>query len=77
MELSASSTENGSAKGKVDCITTGVDQHDFVMGLNATYLEEFLAAIGKEPFTASFKKSQSAAMFEVPQFKYVVMPMRI
>ena len=77
VELSASSTENGSAKGKVDCITTGVDQHDFVMGLNATYLEEFLAAIGKEPFTASFKESQSAAMFEVPQFKYVVMPMRI
>ena len=77
VELSASSTEIGSAKGKVDCITTGVDQYDFAVGLNATYLEEFLAAIGKEsPFTASFKDSKSAAMFEVPHFKYVVMPLR-
>ena len=78
VELSASSTEIGSAKGKVDCITTGVDQYNFAIGLNATYLEEFLAAIGKEaPFTASFKESQSAVMFEVPHFKYVVMPMGI
>ena len=78
VELSASSPEIGSAKGKVDCITTGVDQYDFAVSLSATYLEEFLAAIGKEPsFTASFKDSQSAAMFEVPHFKYVVMPLRI
>ena len=75
--ISASSLENGSAKADVQCSISGLNGHPVEIGFCADYILDFLNVVKKGEFKIALKDSQSAGLFEVDNFKHVVMPMRI
>ena len=80
-ELSAASVDSGKATATVKADINHSDGNDeLLIGLNSQYVLEFLKIAGKNPVSMSVKDSQSAALFEVseiPNYSYVLMPMRI
>jgi DNA polymerase III subunit beta len=70
--LSAESIDNGSARATFDCATNG----DVTVGINSTFLSEFLKIAGEESVKVELKDGQSALQFSMDNFRYVLMPMR-
>ncbi len=78
LKVFADSIERGSASAELDCVLDPViDGPGCRIGFCATYIQEFLRAIEDQPFTMGIKDEQSAAIFKIENFEYVVMPMRI
>ena len=77
--LSASSTDRGSAKADIPCVTVGLPAHSAAlqMWFNGEYILDFLKVIDEGQFTLALKDRESAGVFEVKDFKYIIMPMRI
>ena len=87
-ELSAHSSENGKATAAVEAnVTHRVVDGDMIatadevaIGLNSSYVLDFLKIAGKNPVTMSLKDGASAALLEVPSipgYSYILMPMRL
>lgn len=74
--LSAESTERGSAKTQLGYETEGL-LHPVAVGLNSEYVLELLKVVGKEPVKVSLEAPDKALLFEIPNLKYIQMPMRI
>lgn len=78
VEISASSTERGSAKASLAVMTDGLSpKGEIVMGFNSAYIEDFLKVIDEDVFTFRIKDAQSSGLIEVDNFNYIIMPMRI
>lgn len=79
LELSVSTFDRGSAYALQECLVTGWpgEQHALEIGLNSGFVLDFLKQAGDVPSTASFRDGQSAALFAIDGWQYVVMPVRI
>lgn len=78
VELSASSSERGSAKASLSVYTEGFSPKDWmVVGFNSGYIEDFLKVIDEGEFVLRLKDPQSSGLFEAQNIRYVVMPMRM
>lgn len=77
--LSAERSERGSAKGAIQCSTTGIEANDanLNVGFNYGYIEDFLKVVNGSEFTFSFRDAQSAGLLQAPGIDYALMPMRI
>lgn len=79
--LSASSTDTGSASATVKAVITHSDETpEIVTGFNSAYVLDALKVAGKSPVVLSLKDAQSAGVFTVPslpEYSYVIMPMRM
>lgn len=79
--LSASSVDAGSASATVKAsIKHSEDDSEIAMGFNSHYILEMLKAAGKNSVVLSLKDQQSAGVFTIPslpEYQYVLMPMRI
>jgi DNA polymerase-3 subunit beta len=71
--ISASSTERGSASAPLDIAVNG----SLKIGLNSTYVLDFLKAVGDVPVEVGVRDPQSSVKFSVEGFDYIVMPMRL
>lgn len=81
LKISASSTANGESEDSID---TPYDKESIVTGFNATYLLDFIKAIGgKGEFKMMFKNSSTAALLrpdaenQQTDFQCVLMPLRV
>lgn len=79
LKLSASSTETGESE---DSIETPYNGDTLTIGFNATYLLDFLKAVGSGDVSLELKDPQSAGQLrplsvEDYKYRYIVMPMRI
>jgi DNA polymerase III subunit beta len=79
LKLSASSTETGESE---DSIETPYQGDGLTIGFNATYLLDFLKAVGSGDVSLELKDPQSAGQLrplgsEEYKYRYIVMPMRI
>lgn len=79
IEFSASSPEYGEAKEMIEKEYAG---EPMVIGFNAQYLLDFLAAAAEGPISIELKDEQSAGQMrpladEAYRYRYVIMPMRI
>jgi DNA polymerase III subunit beta len=79
LKLSASSTETGESE---DSIETDYNGDGLTIGFNATYLLDFLKAVGSGDVRLELKDPQSAGQLrpgdsEDYKYRYIVMPMRI
>jgi DNA polymerase III sliding clamp (beta) subunit (PCNA family) len=84
LELNACSSEVGSAFAILECPVTGWEavedsfpEHKLSLGLSAPYVLDFLKKLGDTPFIGAFRDAQSSALFSVPNWDYVIMPMGI
>lgn len=76
LELSAQSSDHGTAKAVLDCTSTL--SQPVHAGFNNTYIRDFLKGLDDgDGFTAHIKDSQSCIMLTQGQWKVAVMPMRI
>ena len=79
LKVSSSSSESGESEETLEAQYEG----DAVqVGFNSQYLLDFLAAMGTGPVRLEFKDEQSAGQLcpagaDAPQYRYIVMPMRI
>jgi DNA polymerase-3 subunit beta len=79
VKVSSSSSESGESEESLEADYSGEPMQ---IGFNCQYLLDFLAATGTGPVCFEFKDEQSAgqlrpAATDGPQYRYVVMPMRI
>jgi DNA polymerase III subunit beta len=79
LKLSASSTETGESE---DSIETPYNGDGLTIGFNATYILDFLKAVGSGDVSLELKDPQSAGQLrplgsEDYKYRYIVMPMRI
>jgi len=79
LKLSASSTETGESE---DSIETPYNGDSLTIGFNATYLLDFLKAVGSGDVSLELKDPQSAGQLrplgsDDYKYRYIVMPMRI
>src|ERR1700740_2849446 len=79
LKLSASSTETGESE---DSIETPFNGDGLTIGFNATYLLDFLKAVGSGARSLELKDPQSAGQLrplgsDDYKYRYIVMPMRI
>lgn len=74
--LSAATAEAGDSTEDVPCTGAG----EIEIGLNASYVRDFLEAIECDTVAVSFNDAQSAVEFRIAasdDYRYVVMPMRL
>jgi len=74
--LSAATAEAGDSTEDVPCTGSG----EIEIGLNASYVQDFLNAIECDSVAVSFNDAQSAVEFRIAgsdDYRYVVMPMRL
>jgi DNA polymerase III subunit beta len=88
-ELSAESSETGKAAARVLATVTHKEsvegsetpaEPEVFIGLNSSFVLDFLKVAAKESVTMSVRDGQSAALLEIPSipgYSYIVMPMRI
>src|SRR6201987_3157431 len=79
LKLSASSTETGESE---DSLETPYQGDGLTIGFNATYILDFLKAVGSGDVSLELKDPQSAGQLrplgsEEYKYRYIVMPMRI
>jgi DNA polymerase-3 subunit beta len=79
LKLSASSTETGESE---DSLETPYNGDTLTIGFNATYLLDFLKAVGSGDVSLELKDPQSAGQLrplgsDDYKYRYIVMPMRI
>jgi DNA polymerase III subunit beta len=79
LKLSASSTETGESE---DSLETPYNGDGLTIGFNATYILDFLKAVGSGDVSLELKDPQSAGQLrplgsEDYKYRYIVMPMRI
>jgi DNA polymerase-3 subunit beta len=79
LKLSASSTETGESE---DSIETPYNGDGLTIGFNATYILDFLKAVGSGDVSLELKDPQSAGQLrplgsDDYKYRYIVMPMRI
>jgi DNA polymerase-3 subunit beta len=78
IEVSSSNPEMGEARESVEVDYRGAEME---IGFNARYLLDFLGVVGEEKFTLHLKDEQTQGMLTPtaaePEYRYVVMPMRI
>src|ERR1700741_1313922 len=79
LKLSASSTEMGESE---DSLETPYNGDGLTIGFNATYILDFLKAVGSGEVSLELKDPQSAGQLrplgnEDYKYRYIVMPMRI
>src|SRR5579864_6186369 len=79
LKLSASSTETGESE---DSIETPFQGEGMTIGFNATYILDFLKAVGSGDVSLELKDPQSAGQLRPLgsydyKYRYIVMPMRI
>jgi len=78
MEVSSSNPEMGEAREVVEVEYRGAEME---IGFNARYLLDFLGVVGQDTFTLYLKDEQTQGMMAPtgaePDYRYVVMPMRI
>lgn len=79
LKLSASSTETGESE---DSVETPFNGDGLTIGFNASYLLDFLKAVGSGDVSLELKDAQSAGQLrplgsEDYKYRYIVMPMRI
>jgi len=70
--LSATS-QNRHAEGKLTCTSNGSVR----IGFNADYILDFIKRCGTSEVNCFLRDGQSAALFEIENWKYLSMPMRI
>jgi len=79
LKISASSTETGESEDSIEADYNG---DALAIGFNATYLTDFLKAVGSGEVKLELKDAQSAGQLrpaegEDYKYRYIVMPMRI
>lgn len=79
LKVSSSSSDSGESE---EAIEASYEGDPMQIGFNSQYLLDFLAAVSTGPVNFEFKDEQSAgqlrpASTEGPQYRYIVMPMRI
>src|ERR1700740_742313 len=79
LKLSASSTETGESE---DSLETPYNGDTLTIGFNATYILDFLKAVGSGDVSLELKDPQSAGQLrplgsDDYKYRYIVMPMRI
>jgi DNA polymerase-3 subunit beta len=79
LKVSSSSSESGESEETLEAQYEGEAMQ---IGFNAQYLLDFLSAMGTGPVRLEFKDEQSAGQLrpggsDAPQYRYIVMPMRI
>jgi DNA polymerase-3 subunit beta len=77
--LSAESSASGKASAPVKASINNSGK-EITIGLNSAYVLDVLKVAGKNPVALSLKDAQSAGVFTVPslpEYSYVLMPMRI
>lgn len=72
LKLLAKSTKRGSASATVPCT---VGDGKATIGLNSTYILDFLKQAGDVPVEVLFKDGQTSVLFKLPDYSYLVMPM--
>ena len=71
LRLSATSTDNGTAKADFPCAATG----ELAVKVDSKYLAEFLKIVGDKPVEVGLKNAQSAMKFSADGFDYLLMPL--
>ena len=79
IEVSSNNPEMGEARENVE---VGYRGNEMEIGFNARYLLDFLGAVGEEKITLHLKDEQTQGMMtpaagHEPDYRYIVMPMRI
>ena len=79
IEVSSSNPEMGEARESLEVGYRGAEME---IGFNARYLLDFLGVVGEERFTLHLKDEQTQGMMTPattaePEYRYIVMPMRI
>lgn len=73
LTMAAHSSDRGAALATFECKATD----ELTIRLNSEYLIQFLKQVGDAPISVSLRDAQSAAMFSVDNWKYILMPMRM
>jgi DNA polymerase-3 subunit beta len=73
----AESLERGSARVPVPAAIENMQTTGMTIGFCGEFILDFLAVLPDQEFTLSLTKADMAGMFEVENFKYIVMPMRL
>ncbi len=79
LEVSSSNPEMGEAR---EGLEVGYRGPEMEIGFNARYILDFLGVVGEEKFTLQLKDEQTQGMLTPvskgqPDYRYIVMPMRI